>query len=94
MRDAAYMASVEIARDKGPFPLPRRRQYLAAPRFASRLPEPIKAAIRAHGIRNSHLLSIAPTARSRWPSRTTRRTGSSRRSAGPTGAASACPTTR
>ena len=29
--------------------------------FASRLPEPLKAAIRAHGIRNSHLLSIAPT---------------------------------
>ena len=61
MRDAAYMASVEIAREKGPFPLLDTGQYLAAPRFASRLPEPIKAAIRAHGIRNSHLLSIAPT---------------------------------
>jgi len=61
MRDAAYMASVEIAKEKGPFPLLDPEQYLAPPRFASRLPEPIKAAIRAHGIRNSHLLSIAPT---------------------------------
>jgi ribonucleoside-diphosphate reductase alpha chain len=61
MRDAAYMASVEIAKDKGSFPLLDAAQYLAAPRFASRLPDAIKAAIRAHGIRNSHLLSIAPT---------------------------------
>ena len=61
MRDAAYLASVEIAREKGPFPMLDAEQYLAAPRFASRLPESIKSAIRAHGIRNSHLLSIAPT---------------------------------
>jgi ribonucleoside-diphosphate reductase alpha chain len=61
MRDEAYAASVEIAREKGAFPLLDKERYLAAPRFASRLPEPVKAAIRAHGIRNSHLLSIAPT---------------------------------
>ena len=61
MRDAAYTASIEIAREKGSFPLLDAGQYLAPPRFASRLPDPIKAAIRAHGIRNSHLLSIAPT---------------------------------
>jgi ribonucleoside-diphosphate reductase alpha chain len=61
MRDAAYLASVEIAKDKGSFPLLDAGQYLAAPRFASRLPDAIKAAIRAHGIRNSHALSIAPT---------------------------------
>jgi len=61
MRDAAYIASVEIAREKGAFPCLDAEQYLAAPRFASRLPEPIKATIRVHGIRNSHLLSIAPT---------------------------------
>jgi ribonucleoside-diphosphate reductase alpha chain len=61
MRDAAYLASVEIAKDKGPFPRLDAEQYLAAPRFASRLPDDIKAAIRAHGIRNSHTLSIAPT---------------------------------
>ena len=61
MRDAAYSASVELAKEKGAFPRLDVEAYLAAPRFASRLPEPIKAEIRAHGIRNSHLLSIAPT---------------------------------
>jgi ribonucleoside-diphosphate reductase alpha chain len=61
MRDEAYAASVEIAREKGAFALLDQEKYLAAPRFAARLPEPVKSAIRAHGIRNSHLLSIAPT---------------------------------
>ena len=61
MRDAAYLASVALAKEKGPFPLFDGEQYLAAPRFASRLPNAIKEAIRRHGIRNSHLLAIAPT---------------------------------
>jgi ribonucleoside-diphosphate reductase alpha chain len=61
MRDEAYSASVELAREKGAFPLLDAEQYLAAPRFASRLPERLKAEIRAHGLRNSHLLSVAPT---------------------------------
>ena len=61
MRDAAYMASVEIAKEKGSFPLLDADAHLTAPRFASRLPGAIKDAIRAHGLRNSHLLSIAPT---------------------------------
>ncbi len=61
MRDVAYASSVEIAREKGAFPVLDVAQHLAAPRFASRLPEAIKASIREHGIRNSHLLSIAPT---------------------------------
>jgi len=61
MRDAAYMASVEIAGEKGAFPALDTERYLDAPRFASRLPDAIKAAIRATGIRNSHVLSIAPT---------------------------------
>ncbi|WP_332823633.1 adenosylcobalamin-dependent ribonucleoside-diphosphate reductase [Ramlibacter sp.] len=61
MRDAAYGASVELAKEKGPFPLFVADQYLEAGTFASRLDEPLREAIRAHGIRNSHLLSIAPT---------------------------------
>ncbi|WP_291516789.1 adenosylcobalamin-dependent ribonucleoside-diphosphate reductase [Acidovorax sp.] len=61
MRDAAYTASVALATEKGAFPRFDAAQYLAEGTFASRLPEPIKASIRAHGIRNSHLLSIAPT---------------------------------
>ncbi|GAB4209023.1 MAG: adenosylcobalamin-dependent ribonucleoside-diphosphate reductase [Tibeticola sp.] len=61
MRDAAYAASVELAKAKGPFPKFDAAGYLAEGTFASRLPEALKAQIRAHGIRNSHLLSIAPT---------------------------------
>ncbi len=61
MRDEAYAASVEIAREKGAFALLDKEKYLEPPRFAARLPEAIQAAIRKHGIRNSHLLSIAPT---------------------------------
>jgi ribonucleoside-diphosphate reductase alpha chain len=61
MRDEAYLASVDMAIERGAFPLLDAEQYLAAPRFASRLPEEIKDKIRKHGIRNSHLLSIAPT---------------------------------
>ncbi|MBS0404641.1 MAG: adenosylcobalamin-dependent ribonucleoside-diphosphate reductase, partial [Proteobacteria bacterium] len=61
MRDAAYRASVELAREKGAFPKFKADGYLAQGTFASRLPDDIQAAIRQHGIRNSHLLSIAPT---------------------------------
>ncbi|MFZ5659266.1 MAG: adenosylcobalamin-dependent ribonucleoside-diphosphate reductase [Pseudomonadota bacterium] len=60
MRDTAYRASVELAREKGAFPRFDAERYLAAG-FTRRLPEPIRQAIRRHGIRNSHLLSIAPT---------------------------------
>lgn len=60
MRDAAYLASVELAKEKGAFPLFDADKYLASG-FTQRLPEAIRAQIRQHGIRNSHLLSIAPT---------------------------------
>ena len=61
MRNAAYLASVELGKEKGVFPKFDAEGYLAPGTFASRLPEAIKKAIRKHGIRNSHLLSIAPT---------------------------------
>ena len=61
MRDAAYRASVELAKEKGAFPKFKADGYLAEGTFASRLPADIQADIRQHGIRNSHLLSIAPT---------------------------------
>ncbi|MBS0337642.1 MAG: adenosylcobalamin-dependent ribonucleoside-diphosphate reductase [Proteobacteria bacterium] len=61
MRDYAYRASVEIARERGAFPLFNADLYLSGSSFAARLPDEIKALIRRHGIRNSHLLSIAPT---------------------------------
>ena len=61
MRDAAYRASVALAQEKGAFPAFDASTYLQEDNFAGRLPDAIKAAIRSHGIRNSHLLSIAPT---------------------------------
>ena len=61
MRDSAYNASIELAREKGKFPKFDADGYLAEGTFASRLPKAIQQAIRQYGIRNSHLLSIAPT---------------------------------
>ena len=61
MRDTAYRASVELAKERGHFPLFNADLYLTGGNFAARLPEDIKELIRRHGIRNSHLLSIAPT---------------------------------
>src|SRR5471032_1903558 len=61
MRDEAYRASVELARERGAFPLFDAEKYLETGTFASRLPDDIKAEIHRDGIRNSHLLSIAPT---------------------------------
>jgi len=61
MRDAAYAASVELARERGAFSAFDADKYLEQGTFASRLPDALKQAIREHGIRNSHLLSIAPT---------------------------------
>lgn len=61
MRDAAYTASVALAKEKGAFPKFDAAGYLAPGTFASRLPAALQQSIRANGIRNSHLLSIAPT---------------------------------
>jgi ribonucleoside-diphosphate reductase alpha chain len=60
-RDASYWASVALAQEKGAFPKFNADQFLETGTFASRLPQDLQDAIRKHGIRNSHLLSIAPT---------------------------------
>jgi len=56
---AAYRASAELAREKGVFPAFRPEEYLASP-FVRRLPVAVRARIAADGMRNSHLLAIAP----------------------------------
>jgi len=61
MRDNAYLASVNLATERGAFPLFNADLYLSGGNFASRLPAEVKQKIRQHGLRNSHLLSIAPT---------------------------------
>ncbi|TCS63518.1 LAGLIDADG family homing endonuclease [Varunaivibrio sulfuroxidans] len=57
---AAYFASVEIAKEKGPFPLFDREKYLRGEKIKG-LDADLRAAIAEHGIRNSHLTSVAPT---------------------------------
>jgi len=59
IRDVAYTTSVELAIEKGAFPL-FRREYLDS-EFAKTLPDHIRNLISEYGIRNSHLLSVAPT---------------------------------
>ncbi|HMU87767.1 MAG TPA: adenosylcobalamin-dependent ribonucleoside-diphosphate reductase [Agitococcus sp.] len=61
MRDKAYLSSVALAKEKGAFPLFDADKYLSGETFATHLPSDIKKQIRQHGLRNSHLLSIAPT---------------------------------
>ena len=56
---AAYQSSIEIAWEKGAFPLFDREKYLAGA-FVQTLPEPIRNDIAQQGIRNSHLTAIAP----------------------------------
>ncbi len=60
IRDAAYRASIAIAAEKEPFPAFSREPYLDAP-FIQTLPADIRDGIARSGIRNSHLLAIAPT---------------------------------
>lgn len=59
LRDEAYRASIELAVEKGPFPLYDDR--LLRSKFARTLPKDIRADIKRCGLRNSHLLSVAPT---------------------------------
>ncbi|MBY0570558.1 MAG: adenosylcobalamin-dependent ribonucleoside-diphosphate reductase [Burkholderiaceae bacterium] len=60
LRDTAYLASAELAKEKGAFPLFDSQKYLSG-QFAQRLPKAVRKAIEKNGLRNSHLLSIAPT---------------------------------
>jgi ribonucleoside-diphosphate reductase alpha chain len=60
LRKNAYLASVELAREKGAFPLFDRDEYLTGESIAELEPE-VRSAIAEHGIRNSLLTSVAPT---------------------------------
>ncbi|GMV61675.1 MAG: hypothetical protein AMXMBFR74_08440 [Parvibaculum sp.] len=57
---AAYLASVDIAKEKGPFPLFVADAYLAGETVAG-LDRDVREAIAEHGIRNALVTSIAPT---------------------------------
>lgn len=57
---AAYLASAQLASEKGAFPLFDSKKYLSGG-LASQLDDDVKAEIAKHGIRNALLTSIAPT---------------------------------
>jgi ribonucleoside-diphosphate reductase alpha chain len=57
---AAYLASVELAKEKGAFPLFDAEEYLNSGTMRA-MDEDVREAIRTHGIRNALLTSIAPT---------------------------------
>jgi len=84
MRDTAYRASSELAKERGAFPLFNADLYLSGSSFAARLPAELKAQIRKNGIRNSHLLSIAPTGTISLAFADNASNGMSRPSPGPT----------
>ena len=57
---SAYLASVDLAREKGPFPLFDADKYLSSGTMMQ-MDDDVRDAIRKHGIRNALLTSIAPT---------------------------------
>jgi ribonucleoside-diphosphate reductase alpha chain len=66
----AYETSVELAKEKGSFPFlvgntdvetNRLRQAFTQTGFMQKMPEHVREAILENGIRNSHLLTVAPT---------------------------------
>jgi len=59
IRDTAYQASVDLAKERGPFQ--RWDTRWLASGFAQRLPERLRAQIEQHGLRNCALLTVAPT---------------------------------
>ncbi|MBP9816167.1 adenosylcobalamin-dependent ribonucleoside-diphosphate reductase [Candidatus Woesebacteria bacterium] len=60
LRDNAYAASVEIAKEKGAFPKFNKEKYLQGFHI-QRLPDDIRKGIEKYGIRNAVLLTVAPT---------------------------------
>lgn len=60
IRNECYRASALLAKEKGAFPLYDEDKYLRG-EFIQTLPEDVRFLIQKHGIRNSHLTSIAPT---------------------------------
>jgi ribonucleoside-diphosphate reductase alpha chain len=59
IRDSAYAASIDLARERGAFPDLDLAKHAERP-FIQSLPRHLQAELARHGIRNSHLLAIAP----------------------------------
>jgi ribonucleoside-diphosphate reductase alpha chain len=65
MATTAYRASIELAKEKGPFPyleeLEDGHARFVNSGYMQKMPEDIREGVLKHGIRNSHLLTVAPT---------------------------------
>ncbi len=73
----AYRTSIELAKEKGSFPFltgnsqndtNRLRQAFIDTGFMKKMPEDVRQSILDNGIRNSHLLTVAPTGKHIAPS--------------------------
>lgn len=60
IRESAYGASANLAREKGSFPLFDRERYLGG-KYIESLSLYVRKQISEHGMRNSHILTVAPT---------------------------------
>lgn len=58
--ETTWKASIELAREKGSFPLLQIHKYLQGD-FVKQLPEEIQSGIEKFGMRNSHHNTLAPT---------------------------------
>lgn len=59
IRDEAYRTSIELAKEKGAFPLFNWEGYSKS-KFVQTLPQDIRDAIKQHGIRNSTVITVPP----------------------------------
>jgi len=59
--ESAYGASIELAREKGSFPFLTSREKFIETGYMKTMSQEIRQGVLDHGIRNSHLLTIAPT---------------------------------
>ncbi len=60
IRDAAYESSINLAKEKGPFPKINKTKHVAG-YFIRQLPERLKKQMKKYGVRNSMVLQQAPT---------------------------------
>lgn len=58
---AAYETSINLAKEKGSFPFLKDREAFINTGYMKKMPQHVRSGVLKYGIRNSHLLTIAPT---------------------------------
>lgn len=59
--EEAYLTSIDLAQEKGSFPFLSSKEAFINTGYMKKMPENVRNGVLKHGIRNSHLLTIAPT---------------------------------